>query len=275
MKGFVHPLLQGDDRVIEGYRIATEHEFGTMQHAASQHPELVERWQLLLTMCRQALTGTWTFPEDRSDEDSRFAYQLRSKLLGLSAGTSKFALDASLYGYYSSAFAMTRHMLECWFWSAHVGFQPADARAWFWQRAAEVNDRQLLFERDSERIISAVVSRFRKDFGAEAYIADRSDTVRKAMHKGAHASGHLLTQMSTDAQDRFVIGANYRPELAIVALTCGIWATIVILLEINNIRPQSSAWQQALVDIKAIHRTAIPDFSSEPWTDGDDENTRE
>ena len=67
MKGIIHPLLEGDETLTEGYRIATEHEFGTMDHATNQHRELVEAWQLLLTMYWRALGGEWTYPGDPGD----------------------------------------------------------------------------------------------------------------------------------------------------------------------------------------------------------------
>ncbi len=118
-----------------------------MHHAAGQHPELVERWQRLLTLHRRALLGTTTFPGNLGDEDGRIAFELRLRLLGMAGGTSKLALDAALFGYYSASFGLTRHLLESWIHAAYVGIQPGEARAWFRQYNDAAKDQRQLNER--------------------------------------------------------------------------------------------------------------------------------
>jgi len=259
--GFIHPLLQGSDQLTHGYSIATEHEFGTMRHAASQDPELVERWQNLLTLYREALQGTWTFPGNPTDEEGRIAFELKIKLLGLAASTSKFTLDAALFGYYSASFGMIRHMLECWYWSVHVGYCPKDARAWYSQSIENVSDDQQRVQRDTEKIIRSVIKRFKKDYPNKSYVVEQTEKVRIAMHKGAHATGHLLTQMESDDEKLFIFGANYRPKFTIFALSCGIWATLLALSQLNDLRPQGLEWQLTLAEIMEVHQVVIPGYT--------------
>lgn len=265
MTAFQHPLLDSSDEVVEGYRIATAVELGTMRHAAGQHPELVERWQRLLTLHRQAMLGSTTFPGDLDDEDGRKAFALRLMLLGLSGGTSKLVLDAALYGHYSGSFGLTRHLTESWLQAAYVGIQPDAARAWFRQSADAVKDQKELYERKVETAVRELKKHFKETFPSELYMVERTDDVRTAMHKGAHPSGYLLHQLTSGEDNRFIYGANYHRDLALIALTCGIWATIVVTIEAHRLIPQSVEWQEAWETIRGEHETIIPDFSSAPY----------
>jgi len=155
---------------------------------------------------------------------------------------------------------MIRHMLECWFWSLHVGFQPEDAVAWFRLEADPGPEERRQYERNVEKVVSSVVMRFRSDYPTEIPMVERADELRKAMHKGAHVSGHLLNQLLSDDDDRFIFGANYRSDLAVIALSCGLWTTIILLLELNNIRPQPREWQHTLGILRSKYEPLIPVF---------------
>lgn len=87
------------------------------------------------------------------------------------------------------------------------------------------------------------------------------------MHKGAHPSGHLLHQLTSGEEDRYICANDHR-DLALDVLTCGIRATLVITIEAHRLIPQSVEWQAEWARIHSEHPTITPDFSSEPDESG-------
>jgi hypothetical protein len=182
----------------------------------------------------------------------------------MAGGTSKLALDAALFGYYSASFGLTRHILESWAHAAYVGFFPEEARSWFLQQADTAESAGPRRERSERYVLNKLKTHFRKHFTNDLYLIERTEDVRRATHKGAHPSGHLLDRMASNEEGRFIYGPNYRPQLALATLTCGIWATLVITLEAHRLRPQDETWQRTIARILAEHNTVILDFTDAP-----------
>ena len=105
-------------------------------------------------------------------ERDRLAHTRRLQLIGgLAGSTSKLALDATLAGSYTPAFALIQHMLEKWVRASHVAIRPEDAKRSYRQpgdpaaRLREPSDATMrkLIRQDPTR--RALVTRVDETFG--------------------------------------------------------------------------------------------------------------
>lgn len=115
----------------EGYHRLEGGERWTARETLLHHHDRVTLWYRLLTLYLRAFDGLAGASEADSAEADPTARALRLRLLALSGGSAKLALDATLAGAYSQAFALIRHMLECSFQVAYARYFPRETRRWY------------------------------------------------------------------------------------------------------------------------------------------------
>lgn len=234
----MHPLPKGAPQWTQGYRAIDLSEQRVIEYALEHLGDYAELWYRLLDLYVQGLRGVAVV----DDERAQLSWEARSQLLGLALGNSKAALDMVLSGYYSACYSLIRHLLETWEHVAYIRVEPASAKAWYEQ---EDERSQWQFEpKDTTR---------RKRLGREkttkGVLKNVVDFTTK-MHKGAHPTGEGLVQTMAEGAGRYVLGSTYRRSMALLALDAGIFANLLLLSELAQLKPQNENWWKQLYEIE-------------------------
>jgi hypothetical protein len=171
----------------------------------------VAAWYELLTYYRRALDGK-TPPLDNSGG-------ARREILSLGLCSSKFALDASLAGYYSAAMGSVRYMAECWFYSRYLACHPEKWPA-FYRRSPGTPKVKLP---DEDGMIKDVIACNHPLAPSET--ARRMQKAWIAGSKGAHVTGEGMVQTASDDSNVFHVGPTFSPSMAFTTFAYGLLAT--------------------------------------------------
>jgi hypothetical protein len=217
----------------EGYVELERSERWAMHRAIAENQGLVEHWCRLLTLYREAMSGTREF--DGPDAE-RHSWLVRQLMAAVVCGTSKMALDAALAGRYTQGFALCRHMLETWVQMVYVGFRPDQALRW-----SSGPNGEPPIEPSYGTLKRTVLCRTGNP--GLFHVIDRLIT---QYNKGAHPSGLALGQVIGSTAGFIRLGATYQWQTCIRALDHGSFATLMVLGEITNTLPQNEGWHARL-----------------------------
>lgn len=238
----MHPLPEGAPHWTQGYRELDLSEQRVMHVALEHFSNYAELWYRLIDLYVRGLRG-----ETRvEDEEMWQPWEARSELLGLALGNSKAALDMALAGYYSGSYVLIRHLLETWEHVAFIRLEPDTAIAWYQQ---EGDCSTWKFEPgDNPRR-----KRLRREITLKGHLKI-VERFWKEMSNGAHPTGKGLVQTMGEGAGRHVLGANFHANMALLALDSGVYANLLLLKEINQLKPQDENWIQQVHDVIRQHR---------------------
>jgi hypothetical protein len=229
-------------RWMAPYQSLEQGELGHRLQAAREHTVAFALWLRALALYRSVFNGVFEWGEELPLETIR-ALNLRADLLGLAGSSSKPALDALISGYYWAAFGQIRNLLETWRRVAFVRLRPEEAVQWF------VLPVESPIGADGQSRKGRKALRFETIRAAfeDASDADRGvfDTVNAGiahLHGGAHPSAEGMMQLRTEHEDRRVFGPTYDRRLCAFGLKWALTAHVVLLQELNRLRPQQCEW---------------------------------
>jgi hypothetical protein len=251
------PLLKGSPEVEEGYYDFEEHERNQMHVAMRAHKDAVALWYRALTQYRRAMLGGWTFTGAEPGTVELTAMGLQMQLLGLGVSAAKSSLDDLLAGYYSQAFGGIRHMLETFVQCLYVRFNPDVSLRWYEQEGGiDAQEDPPSMKQMCQAIQAEPEFRLTKVPG----FMDKVYNSWQLMSKGAHPSGVGIKQTIDEDEKKHLIGATYRPELALAGFDIGLFAITTLLPQVLRmakpvVGPWSEEWHRVEDDV-AVWRDA-------------------
>jgi hypothetical protein len=247
------PLLTGPPEVEEGYYDLEEHERNQMQVAMDAYPDAVALWYRALTLYRRAMLGGWPFTGAEPGSVELAAMGLQMQLLGLGISAAKSSLDDLLAGYYSQAFGGIRHMLETFVQCLYVSFHPDESEHWYEQQGGIAAQEDPPNMKTMCQVIQADPEfRLTKVPG----FMDKVYNSWQLMSKGAHPSAVGIKQTASEHETKHLIGATYRPDLALPGFDIGLFAVATLLPQAlraakPKIGPWSAEWERVEDDAGA------------------------
>lgn len=238
---FPFPLLSGPADIVEGYQELNELERGFVEQALRLHITPTTLWYRALTLFRQSVAGQWDQTDLQHPDFGARVVNLQAQLLGLGISTAKSSLDALLAGYYSSAFAGIRHLLETFVQHFYLVAEPQEYVRWYDQPNASTKDR--MTPRCKDMIIKIQGNAALADIGFPADFMNAVYDSWALMSKGSHPTGEGIVQtVDGDVEIRFIYGATYNRRLANTGFDHGLFAIGNLLLALPTIRQQSTEW---------------------------------
>jgi hypothetical protein len=224
--------------VLAGYRALHMHEAKYTAIALGNEPAEIAVWYRYLTLFDRTMRREHESPFDL-DSDSHVAWGLRLSLTSAAAGTAKLALDATLAGYYSQAFALIRHLLETWLQMVYVRLNPSAAPQWF------SPDGVRKAQQPNQNTIINGIKRFGKQDWPLLHNVEEVSGLLRRLNEGAHPSALAVVQTDTDNPELRQLGANYNKELFEETWSMGTLALAMLLHEIaETVPPDEQYWDE-------------------------------
>jgi hypothetical protein len=254
-------VLPVPNEVIAGYRTLHLQEARYTRKALEAMPDAVANWYGYLTLYDRTLRREHDWPEDEPS-DAYWSWSVRLNLATGAAATAKLTLDAALAGYYSQAYGLLRHMAETWEQIVYLRLNEPAGKHWFSPDGVEPAR-----EPSQETILRGIRRRGKDERG----VLDNLTLVEEmigALNKGAHPSGLMMVQVSTETAGMRNLGANFNPDLLGAVMDRGTLFMAMLLNEIENIVPVDAAWRAEFDALgeeqRQWHKTA---FDTEPGDD--------
>ena len=175
--------------------------------------------------------------ESTGPDDTYWSWSVRLNLASSAIATAKLILDAALAGYYSQAYGLLRHMAESWEQMVFLRLNESAALQWF-----SPDETSPAREPSQGTILRGI----RKHGKKERELLDNLTLVEKMigeLNKGAHPSGLMMVQVSTETPGMRQLGANFNKDLLGVIMDRGTVFMAMLLREIEYIVPVEDAWQ--------------------------------
>jgi hypothetical protein len=212
-------MIEASD-LESGYRLLESAAQATRRQVVQHHGEAVERWHKTLSLYASTILGPFDFTGSEAEAP---AWHLRFQLLGMAAGTSKLALDATLAGYNVQAFSLIRHMLETRMQVACVAIRPDLAPLWY-RRGEGLSPQEPKY---------ATIRKIVWEHVSDKAHVDQVHRMITELAKGAHPSGMALPQVAGPSDGKYRLGGAYSETLCVVALERGVYATLLLLAELS------------------------------------------
>ena len=229
-------VLPVPNEVIAGYRTLHLQEARYTRQALEAMPDAVANWYCYLTLYDRTLRREHVWPVDEPS-DAYWSWSVRLNLATGAAATAKLTLDAALAGYYSQAYGLLRHMAETWEQMVYLRLNESAAKHWFSPDGVEPA------REPSQGTILRGIRRRGKD---QRGLLDNLTFVEEmigALNKGAHPSGLMMVQVSTESAGMRNLGAIFNQELLGVVMDRGTLFMAMLLNEIEHIVPVDAAWR--------------------------------
>jgi len=236
------PTLDGTADVIAGYRAFHVQEGKYTALALDAMPDAVATWYRLLSLFDRALRREHESPSTELDDQHR-VWEIRLRLVSTSAATAKLALDATLAGYYSQAYALLRHLLETWQQMVYVRVNPSEAKRW-WSP-----DGILPASVPSTNKITNGLTAFGKTDRELGHNAAQVVIMIKEFHKGAHPSGLIVSQTNAGKAGFAQLGANFDRRFLANVMSKGTAAMALLLQEYARTSSVDTAWREEFAKI--------------------------
>jgi hypothetical protein len=175
--------------------------------------------------------------ESTGPDDTYWSWSVRLNLASGAIATAKLTLDAALAGYYSQAYGLLRHMAETWEQMVFLRLNESTALRWF-----SPDETSPAREPSQGTILRGIRKHGKKERG----LLDNLTLVEKMiceLNKGAHPSGLMMVQVSTETPGMRQLGANFNKDLLGVIMDRGTVFMAMLLREIEYIVPVEDAWQ--------------------------------
>ena len=249
------PVLNAPAHVVAGYTTLHLQEAKYTGIALEKMPAEIAVWHRYLTLFNRTMRREHISPSDNQD-DARTSWGLRLSLASASAASAKLALDATLAGYYSQAYALIRHMLETWQQMTYVRLNEPAASQWFSPDGVR-EPRQ-----PNQNTITTGIRRFGKNDPMALHNLRAVEKEISDLNKGAHPT--VLAVMQTDTPDPELrqLGANFNPELFWRTWSIGTVALALLLHEIAQIVEVDVDWWTEFDAIRA-ERTRLHELAQE------------
>ena len=169
--------------------------------------------------------------------DAYWSWSVRLNLASGAAATAKLTLDAALAGYYSPAYGLLRHLAETWEQMVYLQLNDQAARQWFNPDGVEP-------ARAPSK--GTILAGIRKRGKAEVGLLNNLNLVEHtigALNGGAHPSGLMMVQVSTDTASMRQLGANFNRELLSSVMSWGTIFIALLLREIEHIVSSDDQWR--------------------------------
>ena len=222
--------------VIAGYRKLHIQEAKYTLRALEAMPEAVANWYGYLTLYDRTMRREHDWGED-DPSDAYWSWSVRLNLASGAAATAKLTLDAALAGYYSPAYGLLRHLAETWEQMVYLRLNEQAARQWF-------SPDGVVPARVPSK--GTVLGGIRKRGKAEVGLLNNLNLVEhtiSALNDGAHPSGLMMVQVSTDTASMRQLGANFNRELLGSVMSWGTVFIALLLREIEHIVPSDEQWR--------------------------------
>ena len=233
---FCKHVLPVSAAMITGYRTLHIQEAKYTRTALEAMPDAVATWYRYLTLYDRTLRREHEWPEDEPS-DAYWSWTVRLNLASGALATAKLTLDAALAGYYSQAYGLLRHMAETWKQMVYLRLNEQAAKQWF------SPDGLTPAQEPSQGTILRGIRRLGK---AEFGLLENLDIVEdriSGLNKGAHPSGLMMAQVSTEIAGMRQLGANVDRGLLGNVMSLGTVFMALLLREIEHIVPADAAWQ--------------------------------
>lgn len=223
LQGFV---LNRDPKSTRGYRYLHNQEQKYMQMAVQCFQDGFELWHRAISAFYDCLVGEHEIQAGPS-EDSKHriaSWNIRLKVASVALTSSKMALDATQFGYYSQALMITRHILESWKVIAYLYENPSKSVEWV---SFDGLPFQSKVDRKSINTYLANHDRYRERFNAV-----KTNIAFTQGH--AHPSGGALVQTTSGKPAFSQLGANLEPFSCISCIDVATFAGLMVFQELVN-----------------------------------------
>jgi hypothetical protein len=227
------PVLKVNDEVLQGYMALEREERRFTTHTLTQHREFVIVWYLHLTLFREAIGA---YRDRVATEAVSTAHILRLQFIAAAGGTAKLALDATLAGYYTQAFALVRHLFETWVRLEFLRLNPEGADRWY------MGDDGTPPQPPNEGTIHRYFRRH-KEYPGKQLVEQIIGTI-ESLNVMAHPSQHTLQQTRGVRPTQITVGANYDADLCARALHEGAHAFRFVSAHLIELAEPPQSWRE-------------------------------
>lgn len=244
----VRPILAGPDDLLLGYLTLDREERRFTEHALAQHAAMVTNWYQLLALFRRAVAA---IEPSSNGEPSPGDRVLRLQFIAASGGTMKLVLDATLAGYYAQALMLVRHLFETWLRLEYLHIRPDMASAWYEGESGK---------EPKPPNYGTILKTIRRSCDSNSRpLVEKVNATVTHLHSMAHPSPYMLQQTVGVRETQHNVGANYVEGLCVYSLHEGVFATRLIVTQLQRDAPQPEEWYQEFKTVMAEYETILAD----------------